>query len=163
MKITQELAFIAKLLDKGILSTPFQVLDTKYFLVNGRIYSDKIFQNELTWLCLETSYNNTDKKKDNLDTVKELVSNVINWRTIDIEDINTLDLVWWIAGIKDTNHGIDIKTYHDLMKLISANKFYNVRLKYNSEWLLAFVNATEDEEVFIITNLHSIQTTLSVK
>lgn len=164
MKLTQELWFFAKRIDKGILSTPFKIWDTNYVRSNGTIYSDLIFTNHLTWKLLEESYS-VAKWEDDLSKLQSLVNEVISWREIDLEDINTYDALWNVAGIDWTDHWIDIWTLANYRKMCSANNILDFRLRINNNWLIAFttknkVNDEWYEKVLIIAWLLVIQRSL---
>lgn len=160
MKITKELAFISKFLDKGILPTPFSIgEDKKYFQVSGIIYSNLVFEKDLTWLVLDKAYSVYDNKWEDLKSKIDTVIDTQLWNKISIEDINTFDLVGNVAWIEWTDHGIDITEYHNTVKLINSSQKFGIVLKYHHTGLIAFCQEWT-EDVFVILKLQAIQKTL---
>lgn len=164
MKLWQELAFFAKRIEKWILSTPIEMADTKYVRSAWVIYSDKVFQNDLTWNIIQTAYNNANGE-DDISKIKEIINDVQNWREISLEDINTYDAIGNVAGIEWTEYGIDIKYFQELKSMIAKSGFLDFRLRTNSNGLLAFTtlnNKSDDkmEDLLLITWLQTIQRSL---
>jgi hypothetical protein len=162
MKLTQELTFFAKLIDKWIVSTPFNIGDKRYVLSLGKIYSDLIFQNEQTWNLLDNVYANL-QQKDDMSQAALLVWSASEWKELDIEDINTIDIVWNVAGIEWTEFWIDLDTFHNLRSLITKAWFYDIKMRFNPKWMIAFLqyNYKEmSEQLFAITPLQIVQKSL---
>lgn len=164
MKISAELAFFAKLLEKGILSTPFNYAGRNYVRANWIIYSDLIFQNDLTWLLVNQAYTNA-KADDDLTKLKTTIEEVKSWREISLEDINTYDALGNVAWINGSNYWIDIKTLEKYRWMISKAGHLSFRMRSNDNGLLAFTSQNNEwdsyyEDVFVITGLQSIQRSL---
>lgn len=158
MKLWAELAFFAKRLEKGILSTPFTIWKDKYVLSVGRIYSDLIFENDLTWVVLEQAYKNA-VCKDNVELTKSVVEQVNTWTKIGLEDINTFDAIWNVAWIEWSNYWIDIKIFIELQWMITKSWYFDVEMRISEEWMLAFIHS-ESQKLFLITSLQTIQRSL---
>ena len=164
MKLTQELTFFAKRLEKWILSTPLKIGKTNYVRSNGKIFSDLIFQNKLTWDLINQSYLDSKWDDDTTDLIN-LIEWVTEWKEISLEDINTYDAIWNVAWIDWQDYWIDIKYFQELKKMMAASWHLDFRLRTNNNWLLAFTsrNNTSDEEfeeILIITWLQAIQKSL---
>lgn len=158
MKLWQELAFIAKRIEKWILPTPMRIGDKRYFLTGGRIYSDLIFENDLTWTVLDKAYSNLDKE-DKTEVTINLIETVSSWKEIGLEDINTYDAIWNVAWIQDTIHWIDISLLSDIKALIAKSWYYDLNYRYSTDWLLAVLHR-DSWDLFIITWLQTIQKSL---
>lgn len=157
MKLTKELAIVAKHIEKWFIPTPVKVGNVKFFSIFNTVYSDRLFIQDYTWDLLEKAFTNVDVKPGTLDKLTFLIDSIDTWKQIYLEDINTFDAVGSIAGIKDTNYWIWIKDLYDTIKLIQ-DKPYTIRV--SSEWMIAFLD--KEEVPLVIAWLYKMQTSLNL-
>lgn len=157
MKLTKELAIVAKHIEKWFIPTPVKVGNVKFFSIFNTVYSDRLFIQDYTWDLLEKAFTNVDVKPGTLDKLTFLIDSIDTWKQIYLEDINTFDAVGSIAGIKDTNYWIWIKDLYDTIKLIQ-DKPYTIRV--SEEWMIAFLD--KDEVPLVIAWLYKMQTSLNL-
>lgn len=155
MKLTKELAIVAKHIEKWFIPTPVKVWKIRFFSIFNTVYSDRLFIQDYTWDLLEKAFTHVDVKPGTIDKISALINSIVGWKQIYLEDINTFDAVWSIAGIKDTNYWIGIKELFDTIKLVQ-DKPYTIRV--SEEWMIAFLD--KEEVPLIIAWLYKMQTSL---
>ena len=157
MKLTKELAIVAKHIEKWFIPTTLTVGNVKYFSIFNTIYSDRLFIQDYTWDLLEKAFTHVEVKLWTLGKISLLINSIETWKQIYLEDINTFDAVGSIAGIKDTDYWIWIKDLYDTIKLIQ-DKPYTIRV--SEEWMIAFLD--KEEVPLVIAWLYKMQTSLNI-
>ena len=157
MKLTKELAIVAKHIEKWFIPTPVKVGNVKYFSIFNTVYSDRLFIQDYTWDLLEKAFTNVDVKPWTIDKISALINSIVGWKQIYLEDINTFDAVGSIAGIKDTNYWILISELFNYIKLVQDNP-YTIRV--SEEWMIAFLD--KEEVPLVIAWLYKMQTSLNL-
>ena len=147
MKLQQELSLLSKYLSKGIVPTPFSIFDTKYIRIGQTVYSNKLIESDLSFALAEAAYDKIEVKQDTTELVK-LIKSVIDWRIIDLEDINTYDALGWIAWIEWTNYWIDTSDLNKIIKMIWINPY---QIKVSDQWIIAFTNLNDIYMLFALT------------
>ena len=157
MKLTKELAIVAKHIEKWFIPTPVNVYTVRYFSIFNTVYSDRLFTQDYTWDLLEKAFTYVEVKPWTLERITSLIKSVSDWGHIYLEDINTFDAVGNIAGINNTNYWIGIKELFDIIKLLK-DKPYSIRV--SSDWMIAFLD--EDEVPLVIAWLYKMQQSLNL-
>lgn len=157
MKLTKELAIVAKHIEKWFIPTPIKVGNVRYFSIFNTVYSDRLFIQEYTWDLLEKAFTYVEVKAWTLERITSLINSVSDWEHIYLEDINTFDAVGNVAGINNTDYWIGIKELFDTIKLVK-DKPYSIRV--SSDWMIAFLD--EDEVPLVIAWLYKMQTSLNI-
>lgn len=157
MKLTKELAIVAKHIEKWFIPTPVKVGNVKFFSIFNTVYSDRLFVQDYTWDLLEKAFTHVDVKPWTLEKISFLINSIETWKQIYLEDINTFDAVGSIAGIKDTDYWIWIKDLYDTIKLVQ-DKPYTIRV--SDEWMIAFLD--KEEVPLVIAWLYKMQTSLNL-
>lgn len=157
MKLTKELAIVAKHIEKWFIPTPVKVGAVRFFSIFNTVYSDRLFIQDYTWDLLEKAFTHVDVKPGTLEKISFLINSIEDWNQIYLEDINTFDAVGSIAGIKDTNYWIGIKELFDIIKLVQ-DKPYTIRV--SDEWQIAFLD--KEEVPLVIAWLYKMQTSLNL-
>ena len=153
MKLQQELSLLSKYLSIGIIPTPLSIWEDKYIRIGWTVYSNKLIESDLSFALVEAAYNKIEVKQDTTELVK-LIKSVIDWRIIDLEDINTYDALGWIAWIEWTDYWINTSDLTKIIKMIWINPY---QIKVNNQWIIAFTNL---DKIYILFTLTPIQRSL---
>lgn len=112
MKLSEELSFIAKAIEKEDTIISFDALGIKFVKINSKLYSSELFQHIETWNLIDyhqskriVDLNNKDKITDKL---YELVHKIKDWEEISTADINTINLNGNLCGIEGYDYEVSL-------------------------------------------------------
>lgn len=145
LKLSKQFALATKFIEKEYILQMFDLYWITYVCDWYSIISSKVINNPFA-LDLLRDYinNNTVKSKLNVEAVSSVLDKIWTYETIELEDISTIDVVWWILSISE-NHWISLSDYNSNQKLISDLKLEtSIELKYDKEsWMLFYCDESD--------------------
>lgn len=142
LKLSKQFALATKFIEKGYILQMFDLDWITYVYDWYSIISSKVINNTFA-LDLLRDYinNNTVKSKLNVEAVSSVLDKIWTYKTIELEDISTIDVVWWILSISE-NHWISLSDYNSNQKLIYDLKLEtSIELRYDKDsWMLFYCN-----------------------
>lgn len=162
MKLTEELAFIAKPIEKEYAILSFEAMGSKFVKINSKLYSSELLQHSYTWKLIDYNQATTDvndeKREENLNKLYDLVYKIKEWDELPVSKINTINLNGNLCGIEGYDYEVSLSQLEEESKRISKSHIM-YSLHIGKEGLLAFVNDANRKPVVVIP-LYSVQKSL---
>lgn len=164
MKLTEELAFIAKHIQAEDSIISFDACERTYVKIQSRVYSNELFTNPLTWIIIEAYQNSRDRDYDairtQLDATIAIIERVEFWDTITTNQINTINLNGNLCGIEWYDWEVSLNQLTEEADRLKKSNLTSYTLKISRDkWLLAFVSDITGCPISIM-GLYSVQKSL---
>lgn len=142
LKLSKQFALATKFIEKDYTLQMFKSYWVTYICDWYSIMSSKVIGNRFALDLLQDYIDERPvKSKLNVDALSTVIEKIWTYETIELEDISTIDVVWWILSISE-NHWISLSDYNSNQKLIYDLKVESsIELKYDKDsWMLFYCN-----------------------